>query len=217
MDAVQTIELLKAAKPLFDGDEITAAAVGAITAVVGVWLGHLFNLKLASNQRDALRKSTAFQIYAEVKATLEIEAHRGYSAGLEQVVVDFDAGQLTESTYEVQVPDDRFPIYKANLPNLGLLQPQLQSRVVLFYQLLEAIIQDIKPGGFLNARPVRRDAFAEVVIIIGRAKGVASEILAGIEQVYPDVAGSPKRSTCAFFLHRARCALLRFGALPTQR
>lgn len=187
MDAAQTIELLKAAKPLFDGGEITAAAVGAITAVVGVSLGHLCNIHLASKQRNHLKKSTAFQIYAEVKAILEIESYRGYAAGLEEVMSDFGAGRRGDLFFMVQVPDDRFLIFKANLSNLGLLPPALQTRVVLLFQLLEAIVQDIKPGGLLNTRPLELIAFAEAVTLIGRAKRVANELLADIERLYPDV------------------------------
>ena len=122
------------------------------------------------------------------KATLEIERHRGYSQGLAQLVAAFDAGQLTEFAYVGQVPDDRFLIYKANLSNIGLLPPKIQSRVVLLYQLLEAIVQDIKPGGFLNTPPATRSSFVEATRIIDRAKDVAAEVLAEIEALYPDVA-----------------------------
>jgi hypothetical protein len=189
MDAIQTIELLKAAKPLFDnGDTHVAAVVGALGAIGGAMAAYVPNRLMAGKQRDDLRKSTAFQIYAEVKATLEIERHRGYSKGLQQLVAAFDAGQVTEFAYAVHVPDDRFLIYKANLSNIGLLPPKIQSRVVLLYQLLEAIVQDIKPGGFLNTPPAPRDAFVEATRIIGRAKDVATEVLAEIESLYPDVA-----------------------------
>jgi hypothetical protein len=189
MDAIQTIELLKAAKPLFDSaDAQIAAIVGALGAIGGAMAAYVPNRLMVSKQRDDLKKSTAFQIYAEVKATLEIERHRGYSQSLAELVVAFDRGQITEFAYVVQVPDDRFLIYKANLSNIGLLPPKIQSRVVLLYQLLEAIVQDIKPGGFLNTPPAKRSAFVEVARIIDRAKNVATEVLAEIESIYPDVA-----------------------------
>lgn len=189
MDAIQTIELLKEAKPLFDSsDAPLATIVGALGAIGGAIAAYVPNRLMASKQRDDLKKSTAFQIYAEVKATLEIERHRGYSNSLAQLVAAFDAGQITEFAYVVQVPDDRFLIYKANLSNIGLLPPRIQSRVVLLYQLLEAITQDIKPGGFLNNPPAKRSAFVEATRIIDRAKHVAAEVLAEIESLYPDVA-----------------------------
>jgi len=189
MDATETIELLKAAKPLFDiGDTQLAAIVGALGAIGGAMAAYVPTRLMASKQRKDLKKSIAFRIYSEVKAILEIERHRGYSQHLAQLVAAFDAGQISKSAYVVQVPDDRFMIYKANLSNIGLLPPRLQSRVVLLYQLLEAIVQDIKPGGFLNTPPAERSAFMEATRIIDRAKDVATEVLAEIEALYPDVA-----------------------------
>lgn len=188
MDATQTIELLKAAKPLFDsGDTQVAAIVGALGAIGGAMAAYVPSRLIAKKQRNELRKSTAFQIYAEIKATLEIDRHRGYSKSLADVVAAFDSGRITEFAYVVQVPDDRFLIYKSNLANLGLLPPAIQSRVVLLYQLLEAIVQDIKPGGVLNSPPASRDGFFEATRIIDRAKDVANEVLARIEALYPDV------------------------------
>lgn len=189
MDAIQTIELLKAAKPLFDSvDTQIAAIVGALGAIGGAVAAYVPARLMARRQQEDLKKSTAFQIYAEIKATLEIESHRGYSQSLAQLVAAFDAGQISECAYVVQVPDDRFLIFKANLSNIGLLPPKVQSSVVLLYQLLEAIVQDIKPGGFLNTPPAKRDAFVEAVRIIDRAKAVAAEVFAEIERLYPDVA-----------------------------
>ena len=185
---LQTIELLKAAKPLFEsGDTQIAAIVGALGAIGGAMAAYIPNRLMAGKQRDDLKKSTAFQIYAEIKATLEIEQHRSYSVGLAKIVAAFDANKITEFSFTVQVPEDRFLIYKSNISNLGLLPPSIQSRVVLLYQLLEAIIQDIKPGGFLNTPPATREAFAEAVHIIARAKDVSTEVLAEIEGLYPDV------------------------------
>ena len=186
---LQTIELLRAAKPLFDsGDAQIAAIVGALGAIGGAMAAYFPNRLMARKQREEQRKSTAFQIYAEIKATLEIERYRGYSDGLARVVELFDAGGIQNFEYSVHVPDDRFLIYKANLVNIGLLPPIVQSRVVLHYQLLEAIVQDIKPGGFLNNPPAARAAFAEALLIIRRAKDVGTEVLLEIEKLYPEIA-----------------------------
>lgn len=189
MDSIQTIELLKAAKPLFDSDNTQVAAiVGALGAIGGAIATYVPARLIARKQQDDLKKSTAFQIHAEVTATLEIERHRGYSKSFVQIVAAFDIGQISEFAYVVQVPDDRFLIFKANLSNIGILPPKVQSRVVLLYQLLEAIVQDIKPGGFLNTPPAKRSAFVEAAHILDRAKAVANEVLAEIEKLYPDVA-----------------------------
>jgi hypothetical protein len=186
---LQTIELLNAAKPLFDGGNgYLTAAVGALGAVGGALAAYVPNRMMAKHQKQELRKSTAFQLYAEIKATLEVERYRGYITGLRGILVAFDNKQITEWSYQVQISDERFIIYKSNLANLGLLPPRLQSHIVLLYQLLEALIQDIKPGGLLNVRPVGRAPFAEALTLIERAKSIAEQVLADVEALYPDVA-----------------------------
>jgi hypothetical protein len=184
----QTIELLKAAKPLFEGgDGYLTAAVGALGAVGGALAAYFPNRLMAKHQQRELRKSTAFQLYAEIKATLEVERHRGYINSLREVLTAFDSKQTTEWSYQVQVSDERFIIYKSNLGNLGLLPPSMQSNIILFYQLLDALIQDIKPGGLLNVKPIGREPFAEVLMLMERAKNVAEKVLAEVENLYPDV------------------------------
>ena len=64
----------------------------------------------------------------------------------------------------------------------------MQGQIVLLYQLLEAVIQDIKPGGMLNAEPAGRAGFAEALTLSERAKAIAEQVLVDIERLYPDAA-----------------------------
>jgi len=199
MDAqLQTIEILKAAKPLFEnGSEKLIALVGLVSALVGALAAYVPNRLIAVHQRTDLRKSTAFQLYAEISATLELVRHRGYIENLREVLAVFDRGEAETWRFEVQVPDERFIIFKSNLMNLGLLPPAIQGQIVLLYQLLEAVIQDIKPGGMLNATPAHRVGFAEALTLSEKAKAIAEEVLVDIEHLYPDVAPSRSAKTAA--------------------
>jgi hypothetical protein len=186
---LQTIELLKAAKPLFaSGDAYLVAGAGALSAVAGVLVAYLTNRWTVSGQRETTRKSTAFQIYAEISATLEVEQYRGYSTSIRDLLKASEGQDDFKGIYQVQVPDERFIIFKANLANLGLLPPKLQSDIVLLYQLLEAVVQDIKPGGLLNLEHVGREPFVELLCLMDKSRRIAYEILAQIEKLYPDVA-----------------------------
>ena len=193
---LQTIEILRAAKPLFEnGSEKLIAVVGVVSALVGALAAYIPNRLMAMHQREDLRKSTAFQLYAEIRATLEIVRHRGYIESLKEVLAAFDRQEIDAWRYEVQVPDERFIIFKSNLTNLGLLPPKVQGQIVLLYQLLEAVVQDIKPGGMLNAVPAHRAGFAEAVTLSEKAKAVAEEVLVDIERLYPDVVSSRSGKT----------------------
>lgn len=186
--AQQTIEILKAAQPLFDGKGgALTAAVGALGAVGGALAAYLPTRLMARHQRETLRKSTAFQLYAELQSLREVEQHRGYIAALREIVDAFKRGEVTESTIEIQFQEDRFHIYKSNISNLGTLPPKLQLRIVMFYQMVEAMVQDTKPGGFLNERPIGASAFIENLRLAEKAKSVCDEAIAEIERLYPDV------------------------------
>jgi hypothetical protein len=123
----------------------------------------------------------------EISATLEVVRHRGYIESFGDLLAAFDRQDISTWTYKVHVPDDRFIIFRSSLGNLGLLPPSLQGQIVLFYQLLEAVIQDIKPGGMLNAEPAGRESFAEALTLSERAKAIAEQILKAIEKLYPEV------------------------------
>lgn len=189
---LQTIEILKAAKPLFDnGAGYWVAAVGALGAIGGAFAAYVPNRLMARHQREELRKSTAFQLYSEIRATLEVVRHRGYIESLRGVLAAFDSHAISSWNYTVQVPDERFIIFKSNLGNLGLLPPSVQGQIVLLYQLLEAVIQDIKPGGMLNAAPAGRESFSEALTLSERAVAIAKQVLGDIEKLYPDAAPAP--------------------------
>ena len=183
----QTIELLKQAKPLFDGPDPYLLALIAILGTVLGALASFFPMYWSSlSQRKQMRISVAAQIYAEVKAILKVEQHRGYIRDVKSVVEAFERGELTSFSYQVQISDSRFLIYKANLQNLPLLDGSLQVMVVTLYQLMEAVAQDLKPGGILNASPAGHKQFDELLKILMEIRGLADEILASIESKYPD-------------------------------
>ena len=128
------------------------------------------------------KRSTTFQLYAEIKATIELIEHRNYIQQFERVVEAFNSKQTTPFTYQIQVPEERFPIFKSSLDRLGVIDVDIQVKVVEFYQLLEAVVQDVKPGGLLNASPAPLEAFQEALRISKRARQVGAEILATIEK-----------------------------------
>jgi len=50
----------------------------------------------------------------------------------------------------------------------------MQGQIVLLYQLLEALIQDVKPGGLLNAEPRDGRVYVEALTLSERAKSSAN-------------------------------------------
>jgi len=58
--------------------------------------------------------------------------------------------QGTTSSFQVLVPEHYSRIYQANCNKIGLLNKSLAAQIVRFHNLIDAVVQDVKPGGALN-------------------------------------------------------------------
>lgn len=186
---LQAVEHLKTIKPLFESDvnAYGIACISIVAAIVGAMAGYLPNMWLTRHHRQEKTKSTAYQIHAEIKATVTLAEHRGYGKGLLEIVELLKNGSLKSHSLTVQIPDDRFLVYKANLAQIGLLPPKLQAKIVMLYQMMESISQDMKPGGFLNTPPAELSEFTEALAIYESSKVLAQEVMASLESMYPDL------------------------------
>lgn len=185
-DTAQAIELLKAAKNLFDNDYLTAY-VGVAGALVGALAGYFPAAIISKQQRNDRAKSTAYQIYAELKAMQTQVQQRGYGKHLGDIAAALEDGSASSGMLVAHFPDDRFVVYRANLCNLGLLPPKMQTKIVMLYQLLESLIQDLKPGGVLNNEHANVRAFKEAVSLYRQAEDLFSEVIEQLEGMYPEL------------------------------
>jgi len=182
---LEAIEIIRSVKSLFTEQTpylpVYSALGGAFVGAISSFFPNYLIGKLKERKE---KRSTTLQLYAEVKATIELAEHRNYIQQLERVVEAFNAKQITAYTYQIQVSEDRFPIFKSSLDRLGMLEVDIQVKVVEFYQLLEAVVQDVKPGGLLNVSPASLEAFQEALRITKRAQQLGVEILAIIEKYH---------------------------------
>jgi len=180
-----TVEILKTVKPLYEEPSsylpVYAALIGAFVGAVATFIPS-YILSAIRDRHD--KKSTTLRLYAEVKSTLEIMAYRGYLEQIELIVSNFEQEQCTSCIYQIQISEDNFPIYRSSLAQLGILDVDLQVRLVKFYGLLEAAIQDVKPGGLLNASPAGKNEFEELRRIVAQATHIGGEIVCLISQRY---------------------------------
>lgn len=193
---LETIEIVRAVKSLFVEQSPYLPMYSALGGAFVGAISSFFPNYIIGRLKDCKdRRSTTLQLYAEIKAAIELSEHRNYIQQLERTVEAFDAKQISSYTYQIQVPDDRFPIFKSSLDRLGMLDVDIQVRVVEFYQLLEAIVQDVKPGGLLNAEPAPVEAFREALHIAKKARQVGGEILVAVEKCYSVPTSSAKLSS----------------------
>lgn len=180
---LETIELIRAVKSLFIEQNPYLPVYSALGgAFVGAVSSFFPNYIISKMKYRNDKRSTTLQLYAEVKAIIELAEHRKYIQQLERLVEAFNSKEIVSCTYKIQVSDDRFPIFKSSLDRLGMLEVDIQIKVVEFYQLLEAVVQDFKPGGLLNVKPATVEAFEEALRISKRARELGGEILSLVEK-----------------------------------
>jgi hypothetical protein len=179
------IELIAALKPLFSEKDPYLPVYSALGgAFVGALASFVPNYFLEGIKEARVKKATTLQLYAEIKATMEVVQHRGYIRHLEEIEHAMLVGTLAGYRYQVIVPDERNPIYKCALERLGVLDIDIQAMVVEFYQLLEAITQDVKPGGLLNSTEAGLPAYQEALKIAWRTHRLGEVILTTIGKRY---------------------------------
>lgn len=102
---LETIELIRAVKSLFIEQSpylpMYSALGGAFVGAVSSFFPNYIIAKL-KDRKD--RRSTTLQLYAEVKATIELAEHRSYIQQMERVAEAFNSKQITSYTYQIQVP-----------------------------------------------------------------------------------------------------------------
>lgn len=181
---LEAVGIIREIKSLFAETDpyfpVYAALGGAFVGAVATIIPTSIVNWLATRKE---RKSTALQIYAEIGSYLEVIKHRKYIEDLEQIVQKLKTTGGS-NTYQIQVNDERFIIFKNLIGKLGLLNPDLQIKIVQFYQFLEAIIQDVKPGGMLNSQPTGLKAFEEALYIAKQVNYLGEEIIKLISKKY---------------------------------
>ena len=182
---LNVIEILKELKTLVSDSNpylpvysaIGGAFVGAVSTFIPSIIIDYFKAK-----RE--RKSLTFALYAEVSATIKLIEFRQYIENVQDIIEKLKTGSIPSDTYQIIVPDDYCLVYKSNITKIGALAPELQIPIVQFYQLLEGVIQDVKPGGLLNSSPQGLESFTSVLMVSKQMIQHGNELIKRIQKLY---------------------------------
>ena len=179
IEIIKEIKLLLAVQnpylPVYSA--LGGAFVGAVSAFIPNYL-------ISKCKERSEKRSTTLQLYAEIKSILELIKLRQYVEAVTNIVNELKQGGKGSYQLQIQFQEERFVVYRNNLPKLGLIDYDLQLKIVEFYMLLEAIIQDVKPGGILNTMPGRLFEYENILNITIRAVNVADSTVRLIEDRY---------------------------------
>ncbi len=145
------------------------AVAGAIASFFPTWIlekrrDHKFSMQVESC------------LLAEIFALLEIIEHRGYLNSMREVVAHLKT--LPEGTtycFTVDVPQHYSRVYQENCTNLGVVRIETAKNIVVFHQLIDAIVQDIKPGGIASVGATI-EAFEQMESIFAKAIEIGHDL-----------------------------------------
>lgn len=157
-------------------EEIITAIPSLLGAFVGGFVVFLSTYVLWKIQKDEEKKAITSAMLTEIAATLELIKARDYVAEMRRILAQIESGQIPGSNFEVIVPDDHSLIYKQNASKIGLLPDHVRDRVVLFHQILEGIICDVKPGGHIARDNVGKEEFEELIDMCERLITIGNEL-----------------------------------------
>lgn len=182
---LESVEVLKAVKSLFSTSDpylpVYSALGGAFIGAVSTVIPNVIRDTI-KNKKE--KRSITVQLYSEISALLDLNSQRGYLEHLDSIIQEQEKDPNRKDKFEIQFPENRFPIFNASLSKLGIIDTQLQIMVVQFYQLAESFVQDAKPGGLMNVDFQGTEAFIELREILVSTTEQGNEIINYVDTKY---------------------------------
>lgn len=143
--------------------ETTSVVIGAIIgAAASIGSTTLADLLRHRRETAALEAS----LVAEVQALLDLIESRKYVDLLEDICRQYSEGdESAVVSLSVAVPQDYARVYQANAHQVGRARKHLVENVVRFHMLVEAVAQDVRPGGALSQGGTRSAFVADLFLL----------------------------------------------------
>ena len=174
--APETLEALKAVNAASTFDKWLPVGAAIFGALIGGVISYLPNRFLESHKRAAEAEAVRNALITEIKSIMAIIKERQYSLLLEGVIRDVKNSGGTR-VLSVRVPPHYSRVYQAQVARIGLIAPELATQVITFHQLIDAVVQDVSPGGILAEYGGDLESFKLLRDIFGRALASADKIL----------------------------------------
>ncbi|CAM4392683.1 hypothetical protein [Shewanella denitrificans] len=115
-------------------------------------------------------------LIAEISALIEIINQRGYLCSIKKAAEELkNQPEGTTYSFVVSVPDHYSRVYQENCMHVGVIEKTMAHDIVVFHQLIDAIVQDIKPGGIVSSGATI-EAFKEMDIIFSKAISIGTKL-----------------------------------------
>lgn len=147
IESLKTIREIIESKPN-EWLPVYAALGGAITGAVASFFPTYF---LERYRNTIFSKQILNSLTAEIAALLEIIKVRGYHSDIKKTIELLESQpEVTEYSFTVHIPEHYSRVFQENCKNIGSINSKSSKQIVMFHQLIDAVVQDIKPGGLIS-------------------------------------------------------------------
>ena len=175
LEAVETLRIIKSLFEHQNNDWLpVVAAVGG--AFVGGLSTFFASYALENKHRKIERISVSNALIAEVQSIMTIIEQREYIFHLKQIIKRLETGNEKRVKASVRVPNHYSRIYQAHVGRLGILDSEFSTKVIKFHQLIDAVVQDITPGGVIVDPGGDVNAFKQFLAILNEAVKLGIEL-----------------------------------------
>lgn len=148
---------------------IGGAFVGAVSSFFPIIIVEVFKNRKESRQ---IEKS----MIVEISALLEVIEAREYLDEFKKIIEKIKSDPEIESfSLTIDVPTHYSRIYQENCNRIGIIDSNKAAKIVRFHQLIDAVVQDVKPGGVLS-NGAEVDFFVSTARILEQALEIGNEL-----------------------------------------
>jgi len=146
------------------------AIAGAIASFFPTWL--------MEKRRDmSFSRQIENSILSEIAALIEIIDHRNYLSAIQEIVEYLrEQPQGTSYVLIVDVPPHYSRVYQENCKNIGVVSNGIASEIIIFHQLIDAVVQDIKPNGAFSSGATL-ETFEQMLKIFEQALNIGRNLI----------------------------------------
>lgn len=163
---------------ILSGIDWTTVLVVLATGLSAAFGPAFMQWRAASNEQKAVRAA----LLAEVTALASVIRGRDYRGVISKSHLELCRSALGNgfgkgfATCEIPVPELYNLIYRQNIMHLGYLSPQEAADIVHFYQLIQAVVVDVSPGGALCEGTDDDEAFRQAIGLLDSALDIADRL-----------------------------------------
>lgn len=153
---------------------VYAALGGAIAGAIATF----FPTFLLERYRERkVSKRLLNSMLAEVFALVQVIEHRGYLTSIRGIIAELERDvEGAIRIFFADIPAHYSRIYQENCGAIGSIPQRYAEEIVMFHQIIDATVQDIKIDGRLSRNPTI-DSYIEVEKMVVKALDIANSLL----------------------------------------